>query len=277
VNPLSELLRQHPLDAPAGDKQDRGTVLIVGGPPSCPGAIVLAGTAALRAGAGRIQLVVSPAAADNLAATVPEAFVTHWDPGSAPTAELEDRLAQADAVVMGPGYSDGIEDAVLAVAPLLGAVPLVLDAGALPAALHLDDGVQLVVAPNPTEAANLLGHDTDDSAEADVADLAAELEQRLARPVAVRGRTTVVTDAAGGRWHHASEAIGLGTAGSGDVLMGALGALLSRGLPAVAALGWAVALHARAGEVLGRTMPVGYLAREIADHLPHALAEHLRA
>ncbi|HEX4867716.1 MAG TPA: ADP/ATP-dependent (S)-NAD(P)H-hydrate dehydratase [Acidimicrobiales bacterium] len=275
MTPLQELLRQHPLDAPAGDKQDRGTVLIVGGPPSCPGAIVLAGTAALRAGAGRIQLVVSPAAADNLAATVPEAFVTHWDPTSDPSAELEDRLAQADAVVIGPGYSEGIEDAVLAVAPLLGAVPLVLDAGALPAARHLDDAVHLVVAPNTAEAAALLDDEAADGD--DIRALAEALVSRFGRPLAVRGRTTVVADAAGGRWHHASEAIGLGTAGSGDVLMGALGALLARGLPTVAALGWSVALHARAGEVLGRTMPVGYLAREIADHLPHAVAEHLRA
>ena len=66
---------------------------------------------------------------------------------------------------------------------------------------------------------------------------------------------------------------GLGTAGSGDVLAGATGGLLARGVEPVGAVGWAVALHARAGRALASTRAVGFLAREIADALPAAI-EH---
>jgi NAD(P)H-hydrate repair Nnr-like enzyme with NAD(P)H-hydrate dehydratase domain len=136
-----------------------------------------------------------------------------------------------------------------------------------------DAGRVLVVAPNETEAASMLGERS--GGEFDVADLAARLAASLGdRPVAVRGVDTVVVDGAGGRWDHRSAPDGLGTAGSGDVFAGAALALLGRGVEPVAALGWAVALHARAGELAtARVAAVGFLAREVAAELPRALME----
>src|SRR3954466_15650991 len=71
------VLRQHPIPGPEeqGDKEERGRVLVVAGSPEVPGAALLAATAVLRAGAGKVQLAVPAAIAVPLAVAIPEARV----------------------------------------------------------------------------------------------------------------------------------------------------------------------------------------------------------
>ena len=65
-----------PLPIPAaGDKDDRGRVLVVGGSVEVPGAALLAGTAALRAGAGKLQIATCRSIAPQLGLALPEALV----------------------------------------------------------------------------------------------------------------------------------------------------------------------------------------------------------
>src|SRR5688572_411130 len=97
------LLRRWPLPKlePHADKVSRGDVLVVGGSREIPGAVLLAGTAALRAGAGRVQIATARAAASQLSMAFPEARVI----GLSETArgeiavkgarELSEELAQA--------------------------------------------------------------------------------------------------------------------------------------------------------------------------------------
>src|SRR3954468_20507520 len=72
-----ELLRAMPLPWPdeGGDKEARGRVLVVGGGRETPGAVVLAGTAALRAGAGKLRIATGAGNAALVAASIPEARV----------------------------------------------------------------------------------------------------------------------------------------------------------------------------------------------------------
>jgi len=107
--------------------------------------------------------------------------------------------------------------------------------------------------------------------EDDEAALAHELARTNGGPVAVRGPVTVVADGQD-CWLFDDAPPGLGTPGSGDVFVGALGGLLACGSEPVAALGWAVALHAEAGARLARDVTVGYLASEILRELPYARA-----
>lgn len=262
---LAGLLADHPLSPPDGAKDERGGVVIAGAPAACPGAVLLAAEAALRSGAGRVQLAVHPAVATHVAVAVPEAFVLEWDPNAAPSDDLAERLERADASLIGPGYSDGIGEAARSLADLVHG-PVVLDAGALAAAGELADR-HLVLAPNTAEAEGLAGR------EGTEAELALVLGEARRTAVAVRGATTAITDGEGSTWRCEPRAAGLGTPGSGDVLVGVLVALLARGLPDHAALGWAVAVHDRAGEIVERRRPVGYLARELVEHLPQAFSE----
>src|SRR4051794_1101897 len=69
------VLRAWPLPFPEGGKEARGTVMVVGGSVRTPGAVVLAGLAALRAGAGKLQLATAVPGATAMAMAVPEAAV----------------------------------------------------------------------------------------------------------------------------------------------------------------------------------------------------------
>jgi hydroxyethylthiazole kinase-like uncharacterized protein yjeF len=267
VSPLGELLRSHPLPGVDGDKHDRGTLLVVGGPASCPGGALLAGTAALLVGTGRVQLAVHPDVAAAVGVALPEAWVARWDHDGDLPGDVAASAGSADAVLVGPGLHDAA-DVALAVAAAMAGQPLLLDAGALGAAKDIAGlaGPAMVLIPNQHEAEELgAGGSVDEAARALAADHGCV--------VAVRGETTAVADPGGGCWTTEAGVPGLGTAGSGDVLAGAAGGLLARGVEPVAAVAWAVALHARAGRALASPRAVGFLAREIADALPAAI-EH---
>ncbi len=106
------LLRDWPLPAAGADKYSRGAVLVIGGARRTPGAALLAGTAALRAGAGRLTLAVAESVAVPLAVTLPEAGViglresAGGSLGSAGLEALFEDFDAADAVLIGPGLDD---------------------------------------------------------------------------------------------------------------------------------------------------------------------------
>lgn len=128
---LRELLDLHALPDSSGGKDTNGTVLIIGGPPSCPGATMLAGIAALRLGSGRVQLVVHPEVAAATGTAVPETKVLAWDQASTPPADVRSAIGVADVVIVGSGHADMDDGVVAAIAASVDDAFLVLDAGAL--------------------------------------------------------------------------------------------------------------------------------------------------
>lgn len=261
------LLHDWPLPAPDGDKRSRGTVLVIGGAAPTPGAALLAGHAALRSGAGVLQVCCAPEAAMALAVRMPEARVTSWD-------DLDAALDSADAVLVGPGLDDVDHALELLRAVAASKAALVVDAYALGGLSHdpqlLHGRARLpVLTPNTTEAAVLRGSKPDDLSD-DLSDVAAGLAKRYQAVVSVRGHTATPR---GEQWREEGGDIGLGTAGSGDVLAGLVAGLLARGAEPAQATCWAVHVHAAAGQRLaarlGRT---GFLARELATEAPLVLA-----
>lgn len=258
-------------------KRARGSVLVLGGAADTPGAVLLAGVAALRAGAGRLTIATAHPTAAALAVAVPEAAVVGLPTtaGGALAGEAAGAVAElaadADAVVLGPGMREAAASRQL-VAGVLARLPtgtaVVLDAmgltcGAVCAATVA--GRPAVATPNSTEAAYLLG------SELDVAPAAAELAGRLDSVVALRSHVAAPD---GRRWVDGGGNSGLGTSGSGDVLAGVVGGLLARGAQPAQAAVWGVHLHAEAGERLAaRIGRLGYLARELLDELPLVLAQ----
>ncbi len=100
-----------PVDREEG-KEGRGCVLVVGGSDQIPGAVILAATAALRAGAGKLQIATGRRVAPWVAVTVPEARViglNHTRSGElAPRAcgAIRQEAAGCDALLVGPGMMD---------------------------------------------------------------------------------------------------------------------------------------------------------------------------
>jgi ADP-dependent NAD(P)H-hydrate dehydratase / NAD(P)H-hydrate epimerase len=67
----------------------------------------------------------------------------------------------------------------------------------------------------------------------------------------------------------------LATAGSGDVLTGAIGGLVARGLEAADAASAGAFLHGVAGHLAGRATGDGTMASDIAARLPEAVRDVL--
>lgn len=279
------LLRAWPLPQPdeKGDKESRGRVLVIAGSREIPGAALLAATAALRAGAGKLVVAVPRSIAQMLAAAMPEARVIAL-PESPKGGVLVDAVetlrelgGETAAVLVGPGMADGTATLpfVQALLPVFREATVVLDAMAMdcvPAGGRLAQPV--VLTPHAGEMAHLTGLAKEDVQERA---LQVALQQAAAwgAVVALKGAATHVAHHDTRAWRHAASTPGLGTSGSGDVLAGVIAGLAARGAAPEQAAVWGVALHARAGERLARQSgSLGYLARELPGAVPgvmHAL------
>jgi hydroxyethylthiazole kinase-like uncharacterized protein yjeF len=270
-------LRDWPLPEPTSSKRSRGQVLVVGGSPSTPGAVLLAGLAALRVGAGVLSLAVARSIAATLAVAVPEASVAGLAEvdGGEPDGTLEDALGGCDAVLVGPGFdAPDVTDRVLRQV-LAGAddgAALVFDAFALGVLAEYDDpsiGSRAVLTPNSAEAARLLH--VDDVGDDEPSEVAASVAERYGAVVSFQ---SAIAAPDGRRWVVPTGHAGLGTSGSGDVLAGAAVGLLARGADPAQAACWATFLHATAGDRLAaRVGRLGFLARELVDELPLVIVQ----
>ena len=274
------LLRAWPLPEPDddGSKHDRGTVLLVGGSASTPGAVLLAGLAALRAGAGRLQVATVASTAVALAVAMPEAMVSGLPEAAGGSLEpgcAEQVVASCDgaaALVVGPGLTgkDEARELLRRVLPEVAEGSVLVDAVALAALGGHPDLLaglagRLVLTPNAGETKALLAGEQREGVDA-----ACWLAERYGAVVAVKG---CVAAPDGRTWHDEAGGVGLGTSGSGDVLAGAVGGLLARGCPPEQAAVWGQYLHAAAGDRLAaRIGRIGFLARELLDELPPVLA-----
>ena len=288
------LLRDWPLPSPGEDKYSRGSVLVIGGARATPGAALLAGAAALRAGAGKLTLAVAESVAVHVGVALPEcgAMGLPETPGGSVTGEGLDRISsyldRADAILVGPGLDDPdlAEDLLRALLEREAAAgekndgggpAVVLDAFALGALVNVVDRFdpwkgRLILTPNPKEAEILLGRDLNDLP-ADVAEIAnryqavVSCQGLIARP---RGEAPEEPEL----WKITTGYGGLGTSGSGDVLAGAIAGLRARGTSEAQAACWGTHLHAAAADRLAsRLGPLGFLARELADELPALMLE----
>ena len=156
------MLREWGLPAPGDSKKSRGEIVIVGGARSSPGAVILAGEAALRVGAGRVALAVPGSIDAHVGIALPEAgiYALPDDADAAAGGAAGEHLGSADAVLIGPGFDDPAETraTVLAVAGT-GPARLVLDAfavGVLPDVERSALPGTVILSANKEEAAILL-------------------------------------------------------------------------------------------------------------------------
>lgn len=265
-----ELLRGWGLPEAGDSKNSRGRLVVVGGSSLSPGAVRLAGEAALRVGAGKVGAAVLPEISDVIRMSFPEAGVFELGPrGRKAHSTLAAELAAADAVLIGPGFDDPRETlARLRMIAACDVACLVVDAFAVAALLKvrrssLPDA--LIVNANLDEATILLGREPED-----IPAGVAEIAQTHRAIVNCYG---VVATPDGELWEVEGGGPGLGTAGSGDVLAGAITGFAARGMPPVRAAAWGAWAHARAGDRLTQRRGLGFLARELAEELAPAVRE----
>ena len=271
-----------------GGKEARGRVLVVGGSEQIPGAVLLAGLGALRAGAGKLQIATAANVAIAVAVAIPEARVIalkqlasgELAPGSG--SAISDELSRCSALLLGPGMMDPRAAVAMFEHCVKNACAscIVLDAGALqalgpnkPSRAHAGG---VVITPHAGEMAQLRGLDKQQIVREPlrVARLAAA---ELGVVVALKGALTYVAAPDGTAFHNTAGNIGLGTSGSGDTLSGIIAGLCARGADPLQAAVWGVYLHAKAGDALAARMgALGFLARELLAEIPRLLAKLTR-
>ena len=286
-----QFLREHPLPEPEkeGDKKERGRVLVIAGSVEVPGAAVLAGLGALRAGAGVLRIATCRSSAAQLGIALPEARVFGCsetkgggiDPSNSP--KLIELAQTADVVLVGPGMMDesAVEELVVALLSVKGP-QFVLDAAAFTELRNHRDLFprhrgDITVTPHSGEMAKFLGCSRE---EVDADPLAAgrAAAHVVQGVVTVKGASTHIVSFEGEEWLSDHGTIGLATSGSGDTLAGILAGLLARGARAALATAWSVYLHAEAGHRLAkREGTFGFLAHEILAEVPRIMADFSKA
>jgi NAD(P)H-hydrate epimerase len=266
VTPLARRITQRNLRgllaprARHAHKGDAGRVLVIGGQPGMPGAVRLAGEAAYRAGAGLVVLATHPEHAASIGAARPE-LISY---GVQDAQSIQPLLSSAHALAVGPGLGQGEWGRGLWQAVLAAGKPLVVDADALNLlAAQASSRADWVLTPHPGEAAHLLGVSIAD-VQSDRFAAARAIAQRYGGVCVLKGSGTLVyAHGESSMWLCDRGNPGLATGGSGDVLTGAIAALLAQGLTPVDAARLAVWAHASAGDRVAITGERGIMASDL--------------
>ena len=295
---------------PGLHKGQAGKVLVIGGSAGMEGAAMLAAYGALRAGAGLVKVLGPDTVTATIRHSCPEVMTRSvgtkngWCKSMLATLLPEMASFAPAAIVLGPGMGATPDTGavVQAILSLQGRCPVVIDADALryahgpdsalppdtPGLLHPTD----VLTPHPTELSRILPDSFFDRPDGDARERTRHVQASrgtAALAFACTNPATLVLKGAGTLICQTDKPTilspyatpALATAGSGDVLAGCIAAHIAKCAACAkpqttpssfeaACLG--VFAHAYAGYMLGKKGQRGFLAREIADTLPEALA-----
>ncbi len=260
-------------------------MLLIGGSMGRTGAMALAGTAALRSGAGLVQ-VATPRACQSIVASFEPSYMTaalEHDEAGRISLTARDRLAElaekATVVACGPGLgrSDDLSELVGWLYTHL-KQPAVFDADALNALatrpqILSQAGGPRILTPHPGEFQRLTGAEQRmprDEAERRAAELAAQ----CGAVIVLKGHRTLITDGQQ-QFHNTTGNPGMATGGTGDVLTGITAALLAHKLPPLDAARLAAHLHGLAGDLAAAELgEVSMIASDLLHYLPRAFQQH---
>jgi len=245
------------------NKYTAGAVLVVGGSQGMTGAACLAAQAAFRADAGYVAVAVPERSLPIVEALLLEPVKVTW-------ADALRVAEKAGALAIGPGL--GREPEALRLRDELLAAseqPVVLDADALHELEPGDWGGRAVLTPHAGELARLLGEEPAwvDAHRLEAARRGAEL---FGSVCLLKGADTIIAAPGTGALVCVTNAPGLATAGTGDVLTGILAAFLAKGVEprlaaAAAATAHGLAARAREGQA-------GMIASDLIAVLPSILS-----
>jgi len=280
--PESVAIPARPAD---GHKGTFGRVMVVAGSSTFTGAPFMTASAALRAGAGQVRLMVGSSIHAILAVKCTEIEVSPVPERPAGCLGLESHpeiartLADwATVAVVGPGMGRHPSTSQLIYRLATIDHPLVLDADALSALSEDQDalarlgagGRARVVTPHPGEMSRLVEKPVS-FVQSHRETLALESARKWGAVVVLKGAHTVVASPDGRCAVDPHAVPALATGGTGDVLAGIIGGLLAQGSEPFTAAVTGVFVHATAGRRAARGLLSGLLASELLPAIPHAM------
>jgi NAD(P)H-hydrate epimerase len=261
-------------------KGDYGHVLVIGGDHGMGGAVLLAGEAAARSGAGLTSIATRPEHAAALIARRPELMVR----GLVADEDLTTVLGRATVLVLGPGLGQSAWSLDCLQRSLQVAhtkdLPVVLDADALnwlsrdPTLFIQGLYGKCLLTPHAGEAARLLGIARAE-VDADRVATVLALQDRFGGAIVLKGPGTLVCYSQGERRQVAACGHGnpgMASGGMGDVLSGVLGALLAQKLSRADSVRLGVCIHSKAADLAAQgDGQRGLLATDLLPHLRRLL------
>lgn len=258
---VDKLSRELPRRQPTAHKGLFGHVLIIGGNHGMMGAALLAGMAALYAGAGLVSVATRKEHCAAMTSAQPELMCHAVDNEE----DLKPLLDKATMVAIGPGLGQGAWGQGLVEAVLKISKPLVMDADALNILSNLEGEQKKdnwVLTPHPGEAARLLGCSIADI-QSDRYQKAMSLQEKYQGVVVLKGTGTIVTS------QNAIPAVcaygnpGMASGGMGDILTGLIASLIAQGMPIRGSACLGVGLHSKAADIFAETSLRGMLASNL--------------
>ena len=257
-------------------KGENGAVLIVAGGPFT-GAPALVAMGALGVGAD-LARIATPAIAAQVVAGFSPNFIVHPLVGHRLLREdidiILDLAQKATALAIGPGIGDspGSLEAIRAIVKAV-ELPMVLDADAI-RAVGAETTVlarkRVVVTPHAREFQSLTGKTLPIELEAKV-EMTRTASKSLGVTILLKGPVDIVTDGLHTKLNYTHNA-GMTVGGTGDVLCGVVGGLLSKGAAPFDAARLAAFTNGYAGDLAFKEKSYGLTATDVADHLGRVLA-----
>ena len=246
----------------ASHKGSFGDVCVAGGARGMTGAALLAGSAALHAGAGRVYvgLLTSDRRATDAALSLqPELMIRSI--GETPGAGVASACPwTTSTVVLGCGGGEAV--AAWTETVCLTAPRLVLDADGLTLLAEFPCRREdWILTPHPGEAARLLGCSVAE-VERDRLHAVRQLQQRYGGVILLKGAGTLIADA-NCVWICQEGNPGMASGGMGDLLSGIIGALWGQGLPQAVAAWVGACVHGEAGDLAAESGERGMLASDL--------------
>lgn len=240
-------------------KGEFGHVLVVGGGAGMPGAALLCGEGALRAGAGRVSVATDPSHASVIVKDRPELMAL----GVTGAADLVDMLEDVDVVAFGPGLGRSEWASELMGVLQNDSRLAVWDADALNWLAEVPGKADnRVITPHPGEAATLLGLTTSD-VQADRHGVVRRLQESYGGVAVLKGAGSLIAAGTAAPWICTKGNPGMAAPGMGDVLTGIIAGLLAQGLSLQDAAVAGVDIHARAGDLAAAGGERGLIASDL--------------
>ncbi len=279
-----ELSIYYPRPAKKSHKGDNGVVLIIGGGPYI-GAPALSGLAALRTGVDLVYIATPKRSWASVAAFSPNFIVKDLHDEMLTKKDIpsiEELLGKCTGVILGPGLgaANETEDAII---PLVERIlhekkPLVLDADAIkPVGRHLSiiKDTPTIITPHVGEFKKLTGIALSQDLDLRIT-MVKEWAKKIGATIFLKGYIDILSDGFSVKQNKVhNEAMTVG--GTGDVLAGILGALLSKGVRPFDAVRVAAFLNGEAGNEAFLKKSYGLLATDIIDEIPNVLKKYLSA
>ena len=263
---------------PDGNKGSYGKVLVIAGNEEISGAAVLCAKAAMKSGAGMVKVLSSKKTIEVIKTTLPEAMTAVLDKTDAASEVIQDGIAWADCVIIGPGIGTD-EEAYFKLYLVLDNFPeskkLVIDADAINLLASHNELKRMtemvndaIYTPHMMELARLT--------DVDIQELKNDLDTVMGNYAADKKGIYVCKDSVT-RVYAFQKAVyinrlgncGMATAGSGDVLAGIIGAMVAkRGTDIYEETILGVHLHSLAGDIAAQKYGKnGLMAGDMIDCL----------